>query len=513
MMQDKRKVYSMITKGERSFYGVVILIDTIAYTMSFLISGLVKKDIFNVLEGQRTTLGINSLKILIVLNVIMPLLINCVKQMNSFMVARVRMHFSRNIKVGLLQNFMSERMGHEQNRGYGETVSLFRNECEDVVSYLLEYYYQLPKIVLCIAILIVMFWVNPIFSIISLIPTFGMTWLVKYMDKRIVEYRKSARKSTGNVTEFLENCLGNTEYFKLAVGNERLGEIFRKKCKERSVKERKDRVMDKVLSVISENSSGFLLGIILLVAIPLYFAGNFSVGEFVMFEYYYAFLAALPDAVGRLIRRHRQSDVSVNRIFREQETACDGCAKFDDGILQINMDGPGELLTLKARKGDVVLITGGSENDRSLILKRMFQICKECLGELTSNYVPQQPTLFDDTIQENICFGNSYNESEFWKVVNAVALAEDIRGFSDGINRNVGKMGGTVSGGQRKRIGLARALYNNGDVLFVDGLSEAVDGKTERILISNILDESDKIVFVASDSNDVRKRAAHIVQC
>lgn len=510
-MKDKKKIYAMITEGERVFYGIVILVDTAAYTMSFLISGLVKKDIFNVLEGQRTTLGIYSLKMLILLNVIMPLVINCVKQMNSFLVARVRMRFTKNVKAGLLQNFMSEKMGDGKDWGYGETVSLFRNECEDVVSYLLEYYYQLPKIVLCIAILIVMFWINPYFSVISLIPTFGMTRLIKYMDNRIVAYRKSARQSAGNVTEFLENCLGNAEYFKLSVGSRRLKEIFREKCRQRSEKERKDRVLDKTLSVISENSSNFVLGIILLIAIPLYFAGNFSVGEFVMFEYYYVFLAALPDAAGCLIRRHRQSGVAVNRIFRKLQISYNGSAVFENGVLQIKVECPKEAAALEARKGEVILIAGGSESDRSLILQRMFQVCKDCMGKAAVSYVPQEPVLFEETIRENICFGSDYDENAFREVINAVDLAEDIRGFSDGINRNVGKMGGAVSGGQRKRIGLARALYDNGDVLFIDGLSEAVDEKTEKILVSNILGETDKIVFVASDSESVRKMAAQIV--
>ena len=100
-----------------------------------------------------------------------------------------------------------------------------------------------------------------------------------------------------------------------------MAEIFAEKCRIRSGMERRDRVLDKALGAASGNASGLVLGIILLAAIPLYLSGRFSVGEFVMFEYYYVFLASLPDAVGRLIRRKRQADISLERIFRQQDAA------------------------------------------------------------------------------------------------------------------------------------------------------------------------------------------------
>lgn len=73
----------MLSGRDSCFFGAVILIETVTYTMSFLISGLAKKDIFNRLEGKETTLGISSLAVLILLNTGIPLVINLVKQINS----------------------------------------------------------------------------------------------------------------------------------------------------------------------------------------------------------------------------------------------------------------------------------------------------------------------------------------------------------------------------------------------------------------------------------------------
>ena len=253
-MEHKKEIYRKILRGERAFYGAVIVVDTIAYTVSFLVSGLVKKDIFNLLEGREGTLGITSLRLLILLNVAMPLLINCVKQVNSAMTARVRMRFDRKIKSGLLWEILSERMGEEQLRGFGESVSLFRNECEDVTEYMMEYYRQLPGIVLSMAILVVMLGINPLFALISLIPAFGITALIRSLNRWIVKFRRDARSSTGIVTEFLENVLRNTEYFRLSVGERQLAEIFAEKCRIRSGMERRDRVLDKALGAASGNA-------------------------------------------------------------------------------------------------------------------------------------------------------------------------------------------------------------------------------------------------------------------
>ena len=455
-MEHKKEIYRKILRGERAFYGAVIVVDTIAYTVSFLVSGLVKKDIFNLLEGREGTLGITSLRLLILPNVAMPLLTNCVKQVNSAMTARVRMRFDRKIKSGLLWEILSERMGEEQLRGFGESVSL--------------------------------------------IPAFGITALVRSLDRWIVKFRRDARSSTGIVTEFLENVLRNTEYFRLSVGERQLAEIFAEKCRIRSGMERRDRVLDKALGAASGNASGLVLGIILLAAIPLYLSGRFSVGEFVMFEYYYVFLASLPDAVGRLIRRKRQADISLERIFRQQDAA-------------MRQDGTDpESFMAGVKKGEVILITGGRGSERSLILQRLFQACRDGASGSSCAYVPARPVLFDETILENICFGNPFEEKKFREAVERANLAEDIACFPEGIGKQAGRMGGSLSGGQRKRIALARALYGGGEILFLDGLSDDVDKKTEKALAARLLNDPERIIFVASDSQEIRRRAGKIYE-
>ena len=160
--------------------------------------------------------------------------------------------------------------------------------------------------------------------------------------------------------------------------------------------------------------------------------------------------------------------------------------EYRNGTLTVQADCLEKRINLKVKKGDIALITGGTESTRSEILQRLFQSCKDCLSEIPCCYVPQQPVLFHDTVQENICFGEKYEENKFIRVIQAVDLLEDIGNFAEGMQKNVGKMGTAVSGGQRKRIGLARALYLKDAILFVDGLAEAVDKKTEVRFLSNM---------------------------
>ena len=531
----------MLSGRDTAFFGAVILIETVTYTTSFLISGLAKKDIFNCLEGKETTLGISSLSVLILLNTAIPLVINLVKQINTGLAAKVENRMRENAKLALLSNILNQQPEVERSWKYGETVSLYRNECEDLVSCRMEYYRQLPRLTLCAAILVVMLRVNPLFAAISLIPALLILVLIRRLDRHILMWRETARKSTSEVTEFLENVFGHMEYFRLAAGQKKMEELFREKCERRADREIRDRLLDGVLSVISENASAFVLGIVLLTALPLYRNGQLSVGELVMFEYYYAFLASLPDSAGRLIRRHRQAEVAerrleaVNAMTPQTETQYTetqqvgtllqeekDAASCIAGSLRISVNGPKGQTSLSARPGETILISRGQEGDRSRMLRRLFWLCTERLPAVPAALVPADPVLFQTSIQDNICFGELFSQERLDQVMELTGLKQDFEKDRSEIERSAGKMGAAVSGGQKKRIGIARALYTcmsqcdfkngvDGYLLFIDGLEEAVDEKTGDLLISHVLNRPDAVTIVASDSERLRGCAAQIL--
>ena len=124
-------------------------------------------------------------------------------------------------------------------------------------------------------------------------------------------------------------------------------------------------------------------------------------------------------------------------------------------------------------------------------------------------YIPQFIYLADDTIDHNIAFGIPQEEIDQVKLNQAVAdaqLGELMESLSEGGKTMIGESGVRLSGGQRQRIGIARALYDQPDVLMMDEATAALDNITERQVISAIelLRGSRTIMMVAHRLSTVR---------
>ena len=90
-------------------------------------------------------------------------------------------------------------------------------------------------------------------------------------------------------------------------------------------------------------------------------------------------------------------------------------------------------------------------------------------------YCPQNSPIFSATVQENICFYKPYDKEKYDHIVDICCLLPDFDIFPAGDKTEVGGRGVTLSGGQRARISLARALYNDADIYLLDDPLSAVD--------------------------------------
>lgn len=125
-------------------------------------------------------------------------------------------------------------------------------------------------------------------------------------------------------------------------------------------------------------------------------------------------------------------------------------------------------------------------------------------------YIPQFIYLLDDSIQRNICFGipdEEVDKERLMMAIETAQLLELIESLDDGVETLVGERGVRLSGGQRQRIGIARALYNNPQVLIMDEATSALDNITERVLIHAIEElKGDKtIIMIAHRLTTVKK--------
>uniref|UniRef100_A0A2C9JFB3 Multidrug resistance-associated protein 5 n=1 Tax=Biomphalaria glabrata TaxID=6526 RepID=A0A2C9JFB3_BIOGL len=136
-------------------------------------------------------------------------------------------------------------------------------------------------------------------------------------------------------------------------------------------------------------------------------------------------------------------------------------------------------INLDIKKGQLVGICGKIGSGKtSLINAILGRLSLESGMLLTSGhcaYVPQQAWITNNTVRENIVFGQQFDPERYNKVLQACALTEDLKSFPIGDITEVGERGTTLSGGQKQRISLARAAYSDYDILLLDDPLSAVD--------------------------------------
>ena len=97
--------------------------------------------------------------------------------------------------------------------------------------------------------------------------------------------------------------------------------------------------------------------------------------------------------------------------------------------------------------------------------------------------------LFSKSIKDNLTFGEKYDEETIEKAIELADFKKDLERMPKGIDTMVGERGVSLSGGQKQRLSIARALLINPEILILDDSLSAVDAKTEKNIISNLINE------------------------
>ena len=104
----------------------------------------------------------------------------------------------------------------------------------------------------------------------------------------------------------------------------------------------------------------------------------------------------------------------------------------------------------------------------------------------TVSYAAQTPWLEHLSIRENILFGSPFEEERYWKVIECCALGPDLAMLEDGDATEIGERGISLSGGQKARVALARAVYARSRCVLLDDPLSAVDSHTARFLFERL---------------------------
>jgi len=147
---------------------------------------------------------------------------------------------------------------------------------------------------------------------------------------------------------------------------------------------------------------------------------------------------------------------------------------------------------LHVAHGEVVILRGVSGAGKSSLLNLVAGVAQPTNGVVRVDrsalaYVPQEITLLDDSIRINLLFGLAeIGDEELMRALTAASLSEFVRGLPLGLDTRVGDNGVLFSGGQRQRLGLARALVRRPKLLLLDEATSALDAENERMVLENM---------------------------
>ncbi|KAK9870728.1 hypothetical protein WA026_008296 [Henosepilachna vigintioctopunctata] len=150
-------------------------------------------------------------------------------------------------------------------------------------------------------------------------------------------------------------------------------------------------------------------------------------------------------------------------------------------------------ITLNIPSGSFCCIVGNVGSGKSSILHLLLRELPFTSGKLqaegTIAYASQEPWIFSSNIRSNILFGQPFEKDKYYKVVRACALQRDFELFPYGDKTMVGEKGASLSGGQRARINLARAVYRDADIYLLDDPLSAVDPHVSKHLMEKCIKE------------------------
>nr|XP_012230280.1 PREDICTED: probable multidrug resistance-associated protein lethal(2)03659 [Linepithema humile] len=150
-----------------------------------------------------------------------------------------------------------------------------------------------------------------------------------------------------------------------------------------------------------------------------------------------------------------------------------------------------ENINLTIEKGKLYAVIGMVGNGKSSFLSAILGEIGLTGGQIKVNgdisYASQEAWVFGSTIRQNILFGQPYNRHQYQNVVKACALQRDFKQFSQGDQTIVGERGSSLSGGQKARINLARALYRQSDIYLLDDPLSQVDAHVSKHLFEECI--------------------------
>jgi ATP-binding cassette subfamily B multidrug efflux pump len=368
-----------------------------------------------------------------------------------------------------------------------------------------------------------------VFSLVMMLsihPTLT-AWTVGPLPILVLVYAKSSRildrrfdflqKRISNVNDAMEACFSGIRVVKAYVRERDQAKRFADVADERQQAE----ISAVKAHTVIESLWGYIwqFGIVIVLLAGGYYVikGSLSIGEFVAFDSYMLFMIFPMFDVGNFLVRGLRAAVSIKRLMELENhppmidadagslpvsRALQGRVAFERVCFQF----PGlernvlDEVSFVAEPGERVALVGKVGSGKSWAARLIPRLVNPTAGRVTLDgvdlreydihdlrrwigYVPQEPILFSDTIENNIRFGrDDVGEEKLAWAIEVSQLREELNSFPNGLQTRIGVRGMSISGGQKQRVALARALVGNPKILILDDCTSALDAKTEAVL-------------------------------
>jgi ATP-binding cassette subfamily B protein len=347
----------------------------------------------------------------------------------------------------------------------------------------------------------------PILGILSSI----LSRKIKIIQKVIVAETTAL---AGSTTESLRNI----ELVKsLGLGNQEINRLNSTTDKILQLELKKVRYI-RTLSFIQGTAVNFIRTTIIFILLYLIFIQRITVGEFFSLFIYSFFIFGPLQSLGDIINIYREAEVSLNNfetlLNKPKESKPEEPIKlgeirsieFQDVIFRHQSANSHAIngLSFNVREGETIAFVGPSGSGKTTLVKLLVGLYTPQEGKILFNNIPgeqidfdelrekvgfvtQDTQLFSGTIKENLLFVNPLaSDEDCLEVLNKASAASLLERAENGLDTMIGEGGIKVSGGEKQRLSIARALLRNPHLLIFDEATSALDSLTEEEISKTI---------------------------
>ncbi|PAF53659.1 multidrug transporter [Helicobacter sp. 13S00482-2] len=408
-------------------------------------------------------------------------------------------------------------------------------EAQDVSQYIqnfLQMFAEAFTIILMYILLLLVSWKMTL--VLTIIMGLQILFIIKTVSKKI---KKQGDKRVLIDTQFgkiITQTFGNFKFIKLKGNQKEIYEVFENTSSNRANIFTKFQTLNSVPKSFLE-TIGFIL-LICCVAYILIRYNDVSAVIPIISMYALALYRILPSANKILTNYNAMSfyKKALNNVYenltQSVELEDDKPCNFEKNIELKNVSFAYDVtkpiiedFNLLINKGDKIAFCGPSGAGKSTLVDIIIGIYKPNKGEILIDgvklnnhnlrtwrkkigYIPQTIYLFDGNVAENVAFGSEMNKQKLISACKKANIWEFLEKH-DGLDTIVGEGGILLSGGQKQRIGIARAIYDDPEILVLDEATSALDTQTEAKIMNEIYDVAkNKTLLVIAHRLDTIKR-------